>query len=93
MNFNDVNALKCLQVFFPCVKMTENGSNHYFVICFNLKKGDIDILDNIDNCIEDISDRYGDYTTALVSISKDKKNVFFLHQCFITYKFETFNSI
>lgn len=65
--------------------MIENGSNHYYLICFNLKKGDIDILDNIDDGIENISDRYGDYANAVVSITKNTKNVFLLHQSVINY--------
>ncbi|PWA72729.1 hypothetical protein CTI12_AA262800 [Artemisia annua] len=72
-NFNSVlkaSGLKDLNdvglVFFPCIKMTESGSNHYYVICFNLKNGNIDILDNIDNGIEDISVRYGKYAQVLI---------------------------
>lgn len=82
MNYNNVNALQCLQVFFPCVKMSENGSNHHYVICFNLKKGDIDILDNIDNGIENIKERYGNYATALVSITKNTKIFFTASKCY-----------
>ncbi|PWA77309.1 ulp1 protease family, C-terminal catalytic domain-containing protein [Artemisia annua] len=59
-DINDVGL-----IFFPCIKMTESGSNHYYVICFNLKNGNIDILDNIDNGIEDISARYGKYAQVL----------------------------
>ncbi|PWA39314.1 hypothetical protein CTI12_AA573110 [Artemisia annua] len=46
--------------------MTEIGSNHYYAICFNLNKGDIDILDHVDNGLENISDRYQDYATGLI---------------------------
>ena len=42
-----------------------------------MKNGNIDILDNVDNGIEDISVRYGKYAQALVSIPKNKKNVFY----------------
>lgn len=73
--------------------MTENGSNHYYVICFNLKNGDIDILDNIDNGIEDISDRYGKYAQVLVSITKNEKNVFYCIKMKISTTFAIFYCI
>ncbi|GKB92960.1 hypothetical protein Tco_0979097, partial [Tanacetum coccineum] len=58
-NFNDVNL-----VFFPTIKMSKK-SNHFYVICFNLKTSEIEIIDNIDNGIDDIKTRYGGFPYAL----------------------------
>ena len=41
-----------------------------------MKKGDIDILDNTEHVIENISDRYGDYAMAQVRITINTKNDF-----------------
>ncbi|GJU75747.1 ulp1 protease family, C-terminal catalytic domain-containing protein [Tanacetum coccineum] len=59
-NFDDVNL-----VFFPTIK-TSKKSNHFYVICFNLKTSEIDIIDNIDNAIDDIKTRYGGFPCALM---------------------------
>ncbi|GJY60878.1 ulp1 protease family, C-terminal catalytic domain-containing protein [Tanacetum coccineum] len=59
-NFKDVNL-----VFFPTIKMSKK-SNHFYVICFNLKTSEIDIIDNIDNGIDDIKTRYGGFPCALM---------------------------
>ncbi|GJS72230.1 ribonuclease H-like domain-containing protein [Tanacetum coccineum] len=59
-NFNDVNL-----VFFPTIKISKK-SNHFYVICFNLKTSKIDIIDNIDNGINDIKTRYGGFPCALM---------------------------
>ncbi|GKA37063.1 ulp1 protease family, C-terminal catalytic domain-containing protein [Tanacetum coccineum] len=59
-NFDDVNL-----VFFPAIKMSIN-SNHFYVICFNLKTSEIEIIDNIDNGIDDIKTRYGAFPYALM---------------------------
>ncbi|GJX05102.1 ulp1 protease family, C-terminal catalytic domain-containing protein [Tanacetum coccineum] len=56
-NFNHVDL-----VFFPCIK----DSNHYYIICFDMKNAEIDIIDNINNDVEDISERYGAYAVALI---------------------------
>ncbi|GJU76662.1 ulp1 protease family, C-terminal catalytic domain-containing protein [Tanacetum coccineum] len=56
-NFNHVDL-----VFFPCIK----DSNHHYIICFNIKNAEIDIIDNINNDVEDISERYGAYAMALI---------------------------
>nr|GEW13682.1 ulp1 protease family, C-terminal catalytic domain-containing protein [Tanacetum cinerariifolium] len=56
-NFDDVNL-----VFFPTIKMSKN--NHFYVICFNLKTFEIDIIDKIDNGIDDIKTRYGGFPCA-----------------------------
>ncbi|GKB99598.1 ulp1 protease family, C-terminal catalytic domain-containing protein [Tanacetum coccineum] len=56
-NFNHVDL-----VFFPCIK----DSNHHYIICFDMKNAKIDIIDNISNDFEDISERYGAYAVALV---------------------------
>ncbi|GKE22428.1 zinc finger CCCH domain-containing protein 19, partial [Tanacetum coccineum] len=55
-NFNHVDL-----VFFPCMK----DSNHHYIICFDMKNAEIDIIDNINNDVEDISVRYGAYAMAL----------------------------
>ncbi|GJV19956.1 hypothetical protein Tco_1368976 [Tanacetum coccineum] len=57
-NFNHVDFLS----FFPCMK----DSNHHYIICFDMKNAEIDIIDNINNDVEDISVRYGAYAMALV---------------------------
>nr|GEW17794.1 ulp1 protease family, C-terminal catalytic domain-containing protein [Tanacetum cinerariifolium] len=44
-------------VFFPMI--TTKRSHHFYLICFNLKTTEIDIIDNLNNDIEDISVRYG----------------------------------
>ncbi|GJY22987.1 ulp1 protease family, C-terminal catalytic domain-containing protein [Tanacetum coccineum] len=59
-NFDDVNL-----VFFPTIKMSKQ-SNHFYVICLNLKTFEIDIIDNIDNGIDDIKIRYGGFPCALM---------------------------
>ncbi|GJZ65673.1 hypothetical protein Tco_0622369 [Tanacetum coccineum] len=59
-NFDDVNL-----VFFPAIKMSKI-SNHFYVICFNLKTSGIKIIDNIDNGIDDIKIRYGGFLYALM---------------------------
>ncbi|GJT80249.1 ulp1 protease family, C-terminal catalytic domain-containing protein [Tanacetum coccineum] len=59
-NFDDVNL-----VFFPAIKMSKK-SNHFYVICFNLKTSEIKIIDNIDNGIDDIKTRYGGFPYALM---------------------------
>nr|GEY01685.1 ulp1 protease family, C-terminal catalytic domain-containing protein [Tanacetum cinerariifolium] len=59
-NFNDVDL-----VFFPLTKMSKS-SDHFYVICFNMKTFKIDIIDNIDNGIYDIPTRYGDLAGALI---------------------------
>ncbi|GJU38688.1 FAR1 DNA binding domain, zinc finger, SWIM-type, MULE transposase domain containing protein [Tanacetum coccineum] len=56
-NFNHVDL-----VFFSCKK----DSNHHYIICFDMKNAEIDIIDNINNDVEDISERYGAYAMALV---------------------------
>ncbi|GKE46050.1 hypothetical protein Tco_1477308, partial [Tanacetum coccineum] len=57
-NFNHVDLVS----FFPCMK----DSNHHYIICFDMKNAEIDIIDNINNDVEDISVRYGAYAMALV---------------------------
>ncbi|GJU46663.1 ulp1 protease family, C-terminal catalytic domain-containing protein [Tanacetum coccineum] len=59
-NFKDVNL-----VFFPTIKMSKK-SNHFYVMCFNLKASEIDIIDNINNGIDDIKTRYGGFPCALM---------------------------
>ncbi|GKB04486.1 ulp1 protease family, C-terminal catalytic domain-containing protein [Tanacetum coccineum] len=59
-NFDDVNL-----VFFPAIKMSKK-SNHFYVICFNLKTSKIEIIDNIDNGIDDIKTRYGGFPYTLM---------------------------
>lgn len=59
--------LKYLQVFFPMIKMSKE-SHHFYLICFNLKTVEIDIIDNIDNDLEDLDVRYGAYANTVVSI-------------------------
>ncbi|GJR40671.1 ulp1 protease family, C-terminal catalytic domain-containing protein [Tanacetum coccineum] len=59
-NFDDVNL-----VFLPTIKMLKK-SNHFYVICFNLKTSKIDIIDNIDNGIDDIKTRCGGFPCALM---------------------------
>ncbi|GKD53010.1 ulp1 protease family, C-terminal catalytic domain-containing protein, partial [Tanacetum coccineum] len=59
-NFDDVNL-----VFFPTIKRSKK-SNHFYVICFNLKTSEIDIIDNIDNGIDDIKTRYCVFPCALM---------------------------
>ncbi|GKB78926.1 hypothetical protein Tco_0945821, partial [Tanacetum coccineum] len=56
-NFNHVDLVS----FFPCIK----DSNHHYIICFDMKNAEIEIIDNINNEVEDISVRYGAYTMAL----------------------------
>ncbi|GJV10933.1 hypothetical protein Tco_1352474 [Tanacetum coccineum] len=48
-------------VFFPCIK----DSNHHYIICFDMKNVEIDIIDNISNDVEDILERYGAYAVTL----------------------------
>ncbi|GJX10255.1 ulp1 protease family, C-terminal catalytic domain-containing protein [Tanacetum coccineum] len=60
-NFNDVEL-----VFFPSVMKILDELNHYYIICFDLKYGQIDIIDNIYNDDEDITARYGIYAMALI---------------------------
>ncbi|GJS63188.1 hypothetical protein Tco_0677752, partial [Tanacetum coccineum] len=55
-NFNHVDL-----VFFPCIK----DSNNYYIICFDMKNAEIDIISNINNDVEDISERYGDYAISM----------------------------
>ncbi|GKA89309.1 hypothetical protein Tco_0811121, partial [Tanacetum coccineum] len=64
-NFDDVNL-----VFFPEFKMSKK-SNHFYVICFNLKTSEIEIIDNIDNGIDDIKTRYGGFPYALMELEMD----------------------
>ncbi|GJZ93372.1 hypothetical protein Tco_0665437 [Tanacetum coccineum] len=64
-NFDDVNL-----VFFPTIKMSKQ-SNHFYVICFNLKTSEIKIIDNIDNGIDDIKTRYDGYPYALKTLLKE----------------------
>ncbi|GJZ38088.1 hypothetical protein Tco_0584279, partial [Tanacetum coccineum] len=56
-NFNHVDLVS----FFPCIKDT----NHHYIVCFDMKNAEIDIIDNIKNDVEDISERYGAYAMAL----------------------------
>nr|GEV86362.1 hypothetical protein [Tanacetum cinerariifolium] len=46
--------------FFSCKK----DSNHHYIICFDIKNAKIDIIDNINNDVEDISVRCGAYAIA-----------------------------
>ncbi|GJU57277.1 hypothetical protein Tco_1235043, partial [Tanacetum coccineum] len=62
--FNDVHL-----VFFPCIKLSEETSNHHYLICFNMMTAEIDIIDNLHNDLEDLDLRYGPYAMALVSCS------------------------
>ena len=43
-------------------------SHHFYVICFNLKTAEIDVIDNINSDFEDLDERYGAYANLLVSI-------------------------
>ncbi|GKC56043.1 hypothetical protein Tco_1083641, partial [Tanacetum coccineum] len=52
-SFHDVDL-----VFFPMI--TTKRSHHFYLICFNMKTVEINIIDNLDNDIEDISVRYGE---------------------------------
>ncbi|GJU78824.1 hypothetical protein Tco_1275894 [Tanacetum coccineum] len=67
-NFNDVEL-----AFFPSMMKISDELNHYYIICFDLKYGQIDILDNIYNDDEDITTRYGIYAMALVILELLKK--------------------
>ncbi|GKB13015.1 hypothetical protein Tco_0846938 [Tanacetum coccineum] len=57
-NFNHVDLVS----FFPCIK----DSNHHYIICFDMKNAEIDIISNINNDVEDISERYGDYAISMI---------------------------
>ncbi|GKB74951.1 ulp1 protease family, C-terminal catalytic domain-containing protein [Tanacetum coccineum] len=58
-SFHDVDL-----VFFPMI--TTKRSHHFYLICFNMKTAEIDIIDNLDNDIEDISVRYGELPIYLI---------------------------
>ncbi|GKA01675.1 ulp1 protease family, C-terminal catalytic domain-containing protein [Tanacetum coccineum] len=55
------------EVFFPCIKLSEETSNHYYLICFNMMTAEIDIIDNLHNDLEDLDLRYGPYAMALIN--------------------------
>ncbi|GKA61264.1 ulp1 protease family, C-terminal catalytic domain-containing protein [Tanacetum coccineum] len=46
-SFHDVDL-----VFFPTI--TTKRSHHFYLICFNMKTAEIDIIDNLDNDVDDI---------------------------------------
>lgn len=50
---------------------TSNTSttNHFYLICFNLKTPRIDIIDNIKSEENDIFERYGNMPKTLVSVN------------------------
>ena len=56
-----------VQVFFPMIQISKK-SHHFYVICFNLKTAEIDVIDNINSDFEDLDERYGAYANLLVSI-------------------------
>nr|GEU35738.1 ulp1 protease family, C-terminal catalytic domain-containing protein [Tanacetum cinerariifolium] len=51
-------------VFFPMI--TTKKSHQFYLICFNMKTAEIDIIDNLNNDIEDISVRYGELPIYLI---------------------------
>nr|GEU35737.1 ulp1 protease family, C-terminal catalytic domain-containing protein [Tanacetum cinerariifolium] len=57
-NFNNVDLVS----FFPCIK----DLNHHYIICFDMKNAEIDIIDNINDDVEDIPERYGAYAMDLI---------------------------
>lgn len=65
--------------------MMEKSSNHYYLICFNLRAAEIDIIDNDPNDIDDISVKYGNVPNAIVRINYIHTIVFF--SCIIGFKF------
>ncbi|GJV19955.1 hypothetical protein Tco_1368975 [Tanacetum coccineum] len=68
-------------VFFPMI--TTKGSHHFYLMCFKMKTAEIDIIDNLNNDVDDIGQRYGNlpiyliiYVNSIVSeIVKVEKNV------------------
>ncbi|GJW53778.1 hypothetical protein Tco_0097863 [Tanacetum coccineum] len=58
-SFHDVDL-----VFFPMI--TTKRSHHFYLICFNMKTAEIDIIDNLDNDVDDISVRYGELPIYLI---------------------------
>ncbi|GKC32509.1 ulp1 protease family, C-terminal catalytic domain-containing protein, partial [Tanacetum coccineum] len=63
-SFHDVDL-----VFFPM--LTTKTSHHFYLICFNMKTAEIDIIDNLDNDVDDISVRYGELPIYLTKNTKD----------------------
>ena len=59
--------LKYVQVFFPMIQIRKK-THHFYLICFNMKTVEIDVIDNINNNLEDIDRRYGPYANLVVSI-------------------------
>ncbi|GKC01280.1 hypothetical protein Tco_0987416 [Tanacetum coccineum] len=43
-------------VFFPMI--TTKRSHHFYLMCFNMKSAEIDIIDNLNNDVDDIGQRY-----------------------------------
>ncbi|GJX43551.1 hypothetical protein Tco_0260227 [Tanacetum coccineum] len=43
-------------VFFPII--TTKRSHHFYLMCFNMKTAEIDIIDNLNNDVDDIGQRY-----------------------------------
>ncbi|GJS80759.1 hypothetical protein Tco_0730640 [Tanacetum coccineum] len=70
--FNDVHL-----VFFPCIKLSEETSSHYYLICFNMMTAKIDIIDNLNNDLEDLDLRYGPYAMALNEKEGQKSQINF----------------
>ncbi|GJU76919.1 hypothetical protein Tco_1273989 [Tanacetum coccineum] len=58
-SFHDVDL-----VFFPMI--TTKRSHHFYLICFNMKTAEIDIIDNLDNDVDNISVRYGELPIYLI---------------------------
>ncbi|GJT82839.1 ulp1 protease family, C-terminal catalytic domain-containing protein [Tanacetum coccineum] len=51
-------------VFFPMI--TTKGSHHFYLMCFNTKTAEIDIIDNLNNDVDDIGQRYGNLPIYLL---------------------------